>query len=505
MRTLLTSFFSFLKREKIPTKENIIELKEQPFSLYKGTLVFSMLLVVSLFLALLMNISKRFSVETPDYGGTMTFGTIGSPRFINPLLSSSETDQALTYLVYNGLVKSVDGTLVPVLSESFVVSPDGKEYQFTLKDNLSFSDQSPLTSSDVLFTFETKKQLVLLSDPTSDWSNFSISTPDSKTVVIRTNADKSSLSNKLTLGVVPKKLWESVGLEAMPDSTLNIDPIGSGPYRVSRLNYSNTVPEEILLKRNSYFVGSKPFIKKIKIHIFANQLALKNGLNNGIVDGTALLSGIYIDDSIKKDFSTSQISTGKKVSLFILQSARGTATDLALKQIDKTIDRNKIIAIIENGYGFPSEPTLGNATTDEVISGLTKAGYQRNASGVLTKSGSEIHTAIVVKKEDQFLQTAQLLYGELSKFGITAELQVFDQGLFTDQVNQKVYPFVLGTETDVPTSYDSLIPLYTKIVPIITTSYIHAPPLPEMQSRAEIFKNIEQWYIRTDRVWKIFN
>ncbi len=506
MRTLLTSFFSFLKRKKIPTKENLIEIKDHPFSLYKGVLIFSILISASLFLALLMNISGRLSVEAPDYGGTLSFGVIGSPRFINPLLSSSETDQALSYLVYSGLVvDSGDGTLKPVLADHFIVSPDGKEYQFVLKNNLSFSNKKPLTSNDVVFTFETKKQLALLVDPTSTWANVSISAPDERTVVIKTSGDKYALPEKLDLGIVPKALWESIPLDGIKDSTLNIDPVGSGPFRITKLKYTNTVPEEVILKRNMFFSGLKPYIRKINIHIFANQLDLKSGILEGTVDSTDLLSGTYIDEEITKDFDVSKISTEKNVSLFILQNTKGGNVDTALKQIGKGIDRNKIIAIIENGYGFPSEDSLGNATTDEVISELTKLGYKKNESNVLTKSGSEIQTAIVVKKEEQLLQTAQLLSQELSNFGVINELKVFDQGLFTDQANQRVYPFILGTQSDVPTGYDTLLPLYTKIVPIISKSYIHAPPLPQIRSRAEIFKNIESWYVRTDKVWKIFN
>ncbi len=506
MRTLLTSFFAFLKKEKFPTKENIIEIKDHPFSAYKAVLLLSILLTVSLFLALLMNISSRFSVEAPDYGGKLSFGVIGSPRFINPLLSSSDTDQALTYLVYNGLVSdNGDGTLLPVLADHFVVSPDGKEYQFILKNNLSFSNKTPLTSSDVAFTFETKKQLALLADPTSTWVNISINTPDSKTVVIKTSGDKYTLPEKLSLGIIPKALWESIPLEGIKDSTLNIDPIGSGPFRISNLKYTNTVPEEVILKRNLFFSGTKPYIRKINIHIFANQLDLKTGLLDGDVDSTNLLSGAYIDEEIAKDFTIAKTPTEKNVSLFILQSAKGGTTEPALKQISKSIDRNKIVAIIENGYGFPLENSLGNATTDEVISELTKLGYKKNESNVLTKSGSVIQTAIVVKKDEQLLQTAQLLSQELSSYGIANELKVFDQGLFTDQANQKIYPFILGTESDVPTGYETLIPLYTKIIPLISESYIHAPPLPQMRSRAEIFKNIEHWYVRTDKVWKIFN
>ncbi len=507
MKSLLISFFSFLKREKIPTKENLIDIKNQPFSFYKGVLLFTCLLVTALFLSLLMSISNKFSVEVPDYGGTLSEGVIGSPRFINPLLATSETDQALTTLVYSGLVKeSGEGQLTTVLADRFVVDPMGKEYRFTLKENLKFSDKTPLSSSDILFTFETKKRLSLLSDPNSDWSNIYVETPDEKTVVIKTTGSPKALIEKLSLGIVPKALWGSIDFESIKDSTLNISPTGAGPFALKTINYNNTVPKELILERNNYFAGSKPYIKTIKVHIFANQLDLKDGLQSENINSTAMQSGIFIDSKIQEKFFIQQIPTEKNVSLFVLSAAKGSSASVALASIERFVDRKKIIDIIEKGYGIALYSSLSApAEGEEAISKLTKLGYKQNESGILTKGGSEITVPIVVRKEEQILGTAQLLSQELASYGILTELKVFDQGLFTDQVGHGGYQFILGTETDIPAGYERLIPLYTKTVPGIAEKYVHTYSPSVLRSRAEVFRDIENWYIRSDKVWKWFN
>jgi peptide/nickel transport system substrate-binding protein len=507
MRTLLISFFTFLKKEKVPTKEHILELRNQPLSPFKVSLFFSCLLVVSLFLATLLSISNHFSVEVPDHGGTLSFGVIGAPRFINPLLSSNETDEALTYLVYSGLVKnSDDGTLIPVLAQSFTTSPDKKEYQFMLKDNLTFSNKTALDGRDILFTFETKKRLSLISDPNSDWSNISIRMLDNKTIIISTTGSEESLTEKLSLGIVSKSLWETVDFENIKDSNLNIKPVGEGPFVIKNITYTNTVPKEILLERNKHFIGPAPYISRIRINIFANQLDLKTGLLNKTIDSTDMLYGTFIDDSIKNNFSISQIPTDKNISLFVSNKNRPGAVSTALFYIDQKIDRKKIVDIIENGYGIPVYSSGKTSTSDgDTINELLNLGYKQNESRVLTKSGSEISASIVMKKEEQLMQTGDQLAQELLNFGILTELKVFDQGLFLDQVNQGEYPFILGTQSDIPTGYQNLIPLYTKTIPNITIKSLHSSSPSKLKMRSEIFRNIEDWYVRTDKVWKWFN
>src|SRR4051812_8408913 len=49
-------------------------------------------------------LERHFLVAEPAYGGTLTEGAVGSPRFVNPLLALSDSDRDLTTLVYAGLM-----------------------------------------------------------------------------------------------------------------------------------------------------------------------------------------------------------------------------------------------------------------------------------------------------------------------------------------------------------------------------------------------------------------
>ena len=81
-------------------------------------------------------------------------GIEGNINTINPILVSQEGEEKISNIVFKGLVKlDKELNVVPDLAESWAVSDDGLEWTFLLKDGPKWSDGSPITSKDVVFTF----------------------------------------------------------------------------------------------------------------------------------------------------------------------------------------------------------------------------------------------------------------------------------------------------------------------------------------------------------------
>ena len=120
-------------------------------------------------IVLIWNIQQEFLIEVPTEGGSLTEGVIGSPRFISPLLATSDTDRDLTTLVYSGLLRASTSGLIPDLAESFSVSEDGLEYTFTLRENIKWHDGEPVTADDVVFTIEKAQDPTLRSPKRAVW------------------------------------------------------------------------------------------------------------------------------------------------------------------------------------------------------------------------------------------------------------------------------------------------------------------------------------------------
>ena len=76
------------------------------FSITERTIFyFFVIIFIISSLSLLNKINEKFIVETPVEGGSLIEGVVGYPRFINPILTSSNVDKDLSILIYSGLLK----------------------------------------------------------------------------------------------------------------------------------------------------------------------------------------------------------------------------------------------------------------------------------------------------------------------------------------------------------------------------------------------------------------
>lgn len=76
------------------------------------------------------------------------------PKTFNPTLSQ-EYPNIFIY-TFQGLVTrdGKTGELIPLLADSWDISEDGRQYTFTLREGLQWSDGEPLTADDVMFTYQ---------------------------------------------------------------------------------------------------------------------------------------------------------------------------------------------------------------------------------------------------------------------------------------------------------------------------------------------------------------
>ena len=126
-----------MRNFKLPLKSEI----NFAFSAFskKERVIFSGLVIILMFstISILESINKHFMVSVPAYGGSISEGIIGTPRFVNPILAFSDADQDLVSLIYSGLMrKSPDGNLIADLAEKYDMSKDGLNYTFTLKNDI---------------------------------------------------------------------------------------------------------------------------------------------------------------------------------------------------------------------------------------------------------------------------------------------------------------------------------------------------------------------------------
>src|SRR5688572_12957902 len=130
------------------------------------------------------------------------------------------------YNVLEGLTKiNLDGSVVPLLAESWTMDPDGKSYTFKLKKGIKFHDGEAFDATDVKFSFErAKDEKSTNKAKKAVFDNIRrIDAPDAHTVILTLdNADPNFLF----------RMGENTAviLDAKSAAGAATKPVGTGPF-----------------------------------------------------------------------------------------------------------------------------------------------------------------------------------------------------------------------------------------------------------------------------------
>ncbi|EIE52565.1 ABC transporter substrate-binding protein [Salipiger aestuarii] len=192
-------------------------------------------------------------------GGRMVTGETGSFDSLNPHILKGSTPWQLRFLAYESLMgRSWDEpfTLYGLLAETIETGPDREWVEFTLRPEARFSDGSPVTVADVMWSYET---LGTQGHPRyrGAWQKIqSMEQTGPRSVRFTFNTDDRELA--LIAGMSPilkKAQWE--GLD-FADSGLDVIPISTAPYVIDSFEPGR----HVTLKRDPGYWGKDlPFMK----------------------------------------------------------------------------------------------------------------------------------------------------------------------------------------------------------------------------------------------------
>ncbi len=108
---------------------------------------------VGLVLSLGLSLMLLVSCSTPIVKEQVVFSVLSDPKTFNAVLSAESPN--IFGLTYEGLITEnpITGKKEPTLAESWTISEDNKTIVFMLRDGLKWSDGQPLTSEDVIFSY----------------------------------------------------------------------------------------------------------------------------------------------------------------------------------------------------------------------------------------------------------------------------------------------------------------------------------------------------------------
>ncbi len=452
-----------IKKEwRVPYSEKVLRVIKS-FSITEKAVfaVFSVVLALSA-LSLVFQVNKFFLVEVPDYGGSLTEGVVGSPRFINPILASSDTDRDLTSLIYSGLLRvDADGKLIPDLADTYTISSDGLIYTFIIKDNAVFHDGAKVTADDVVFTIEKAQDSALKSPREANWAGVKVEKINDKTVSFTLKQAYSPFIQNTTIGILPKHIWKSASIEEIPFSQFNTKPVGTGPYKIDSITYTSSgLPSEYHLVSFTKYALGRPYITNLTIKTYQNEKDVISAYKSGNIES---VHGISPKELPSLQVNSDDIILSPLPRVFGVFFNQNVAPVFIYKEVrlalDTATNKQEIVDEILGGYGQPISGPVplknigATASSSEDIVAKAKniliaKGWKLNADGIFQKTDkkSTIKLSFSISTGDapELKEAAYLLQKQWQKIGAHVEVKIFEIA----DLNQNIIK---------PRKYDSLL------------------------------------------------
>lgn len=222
-------------------------------------------------------------------GGRLSIGFQGTFDSLNPFnLKAGSAAQGLNGNIFQTLMtRSLDEpfTLYGLVAQSIATDEAREHVTFRLDPRARFSDGSPITSADILFTFDLLKTRGRPQQRAAYGQVVKVETPDERTISFDlTGSNDRELP--LTLALMPALSKARTDSGRFNETSLDI-PVGSGPYRIEALRPG----ESLTLKRNpDYWARDLPIHRglynfdEIRIEYFRDSASLYEAFKGGLID-----------------------------------------------------------------------------------------------------------------------------------------------------------------------------------------------------------------------------
>ncbi len=411
---------------------------------FKDKLVVSALLLVITFslIAWLGTFYLNLTKPIAKVGGEYIEGSVGQPFYVNPLLSqTSEADSDLTQLVYSGLFKyDNNGNAVPDLAESFTVSQDQRQYTVKLRKNAHWQDGKEITAEDIFFTFNILQDPAYKSPLRQSWQGVDVSVSNDHEIVFTLKNPYVGFLENLTIGILPKHVWENIAPEKFALADYNLHPIGSGPFMFS--DFQKDSQGSILtyhLKAFKDFYAGSPYISNFTFNFYADDDALIAAYNKKEVMGMNSIAPEKIG-SIKNVKSTDihELIIPRYFSVFFNQTKSVVLADDNVRiALNSSVDRKEIISSVLRGKGvalsspfFPqmdgyNDQVQVSKNIDQANKILDDAGWKKEAgSDFRKKNNVTLEFELVTTDWPELSQTAELLKTQWQKVGAKLNVKI---------------------------------------------------------------------------------
>ena len=448
----MTLRFSHPKSRRRSVFERLIHIIESRPTSDRLILRLAFFMIVGSGIASLIIWNNTFTTPTPALGGTLHEGLVGTPRFINPALAVTRADQDVTALVYAGLMKiNPEGKLVTDLAESVTPAADGKTYNVILRQGLEFHDGVALTAADVVFTIGLIQNPELKSPLRGNWSGVTVEEIGEHELNIVLDEPYAPFIENFTLGILPKHIWNNLPIEQIPFSTYNTEPIGAGPFAITKTTHD--ADGLIAAYTLTQFTKNEPVkLDAIQLHFYQNETDVTTAFKNKDIMSTVYLPTRDIDSLVQgTNDTTIEQPLPRVFAVFFNQNKSPILRDTAVRlALNAAINRPELVTTVLSGHGIPTlSPVPPSDTTVEsnrqtnvaeteasssiatATNILTKAGWLKNSTGGWEKridgDTQTLQITLRTANTPMFEQTTEVIARAWRELGVEVKVEQYEQ------------------------------------------------------------------------------
>ncbi|MDL2363199.1 MAG: ABC transporter substrate-binding protein [Patescibacteria group bacterium] len=443
--------------------------------------VFSWILLLVILISglVLQNItlSNYYQTVKTVPGGTYKEGILGEFSNANPLFATTNADVTVSHLIFASLMKyDSKGALVGDLAQSYEVDAKGLNYTVHLKPKLTWHDGKPLTSEDVLFTYQSLQNPDAQSPLQNSWKDITVSATNPQTVNFKLASPLASFAYNLTNGIVPKHILESVPVADLRAADFNnVRPVGSGPFmwqaiEVTGSSQKDSQEQIALIPFNGYNAG-KPKLDKMIVHVFSSEKELADAF---VAKTITAAQGLSETPSELKNKPVIQVHHFplKAATMVFFKTTTGVLAD---KSVRNALVQAADVPSITGKLGYPSrlvrEPLLqGQLGYDKAYAQpsfdvtaakkvLDTAGWKIAKEGVRYKGKDPLSFSLSAAdtKENKIVTT--ILKDQWHELGVKLNVQLqapndFQNTLTYHNYDALLYGIAIGTDPDVFVYWD---------------------------------------------------
>jgi len=351
---------------------------------------------------------------------------------LNPVLGYAPDGGSL---LFDGLVtRAADLTLRPALARE-IPEVDGTTVTFRLREGVTFHDGTPLTSEDVAFTYNAVLDPANNSTIRGDYAAIErVEAPDPQTVIFHLKHPYAPILQRVTLGIVPKRLLEGQDLDKAP---FNTKPVGTGPYRF----VSWTPGDKIVLEANEDYWGGAPSIKRLVLAFVPDDNARATRMAAGELDATELPPKAAARFDGQDGITVHRVPSADYRAVMFPMKQPVTGDPAIRKAISAAVDRAAMVTTILAGAGDPAfgpiapgtkwhDPAVtGSPTADRerAVRILEEAGWKPGPDGIRVKDGTPARFTLMYPANDSLRKELALaVASDAKRIGIDVQVAGLD-------------------------------------------------------------------------------